>query len=129
MKILTNIFTIIEGVINMIYSLIYGLVTLGFGLIPKVVKPKKINNSYGYRTEMSTINQETWDEANKYSSNQYIIAGIILLIIGRLSYAFMNSRSYIIPLIAFIPVLKLTVFTTDKHLKKVFDNDGKRIIK
>lgn len=111
----------------MIYSLIYGLVTLAFGLIPKVVKPKKINSYYGYRTEMSVKNQETWDEGNKYSSNQYIIAGVILLIIGRLSYAIISNKAYLVPLIAFIPVLMLTVFTTDKHLKKVFDVNGMRI--
>lgn len=111
----------------MIYSLIFGLVTLAFGLIPKIVRPKKINSWYGYRTPMSTINQETWDEGNRYSSNQYIIAGIILLIIGRASYAFVANKPYLVPLIAFVPVLAVTVFTTEKHLKKIFDSNGVRI--
>ncbi|EET85176.1 conserved hypothetical protein [Clostridium carboxidivorans P7] len=111
----------------MVYSLIFGLVTLAFGLIPKIVRPKKINSWYGYRTPMSTINQETWDEGNRYSSNQYIIAGIILLIIGRASYAFVANKPYLVPLIAFVPVLSVTVFTAEKHLKKVFDSNGVRI--
>jgi uncharacterized membrane protein len=111
----------------MIHSLIFGLVTLGFGIVPKIVRPKKINSWYGYRTVTSMKNQETWDEGNKYSSTQYIIAGVILLIIGRISYAIIASKPYLVPLIAFIPVLMLTVFTTEKHLKKVFDSNGMRI--
>ena len=111
----------------MTQSLIFGLVTLGFGIVPKIVRPKKINSWYGYRTETSMKNQETWDEGNKYSSTQYIIAGIILLIIGRISYAIISTRPYLVPLISFLPVLMLTVFTTEKHLKKVFDSNGMRI--
>ncbi len=111
----------------MIYSLIFGLVTLGFGLIPKIVRPKKINAWYGYRTPASTKNQETWDEGNRYTSNQYIIAGLILLVIGRISYAMLPNKPYLVPLIAFVPVLILTVFTTEKHLKKIFDSNGMRI--
>lgn len=111
----------------MIHSLIFGLVTLGFGVVPKIVRPKKINSWYGYRTVTSMKNQETWDEGNKYSSTQYIIAGVILLIIGRISYALIASKPYLAPLIAFIPVLMVTVFTTEKHLKKVFDSNGMRI--
>ncbi|MTK12016.1 MAG: SdpI family protein, partial [Clostridiaceae bacterium] len=71
----------------MIYSLIFGLVTLGFGIIPKIVRPKQINSWYGYRTTLSMKNQETWDEGNKYSTNQYIIAGVILLILGKIGFA------------------------------------------
>lgn len=111
----------------MIYSLIFGLVTLGFGIIPKIVRPKKINSWYGYRTTLSMKNQETWDEGNKYSTNQYIIAGVILLILGRIGLALFQSKGYLVPLVAFIPVLMLTVFTTEKHLKKVFDSNGIRI--
>lgn len=111
----------------MVYSLIFGLVTLAFGLIPKIVRPKKINSWYGYRTPISMINQETWDEGNRYSSNQYIIAGIVLIIIGKISYAFIANKPYLVPLIAFVPVLSVTVFTTEKHLKKIFDSNGDKI--
>ncbi|WP_123054216.1 SdpI family protein [Clostridium sp. JN-1] len=113
----------------MVYSLVFGFVTLAFGLIPKIVRPKKINSWYGYRTVLSTQNQDTWDEGNRYSTNQYIIAGIILIIIGRISYAVIGSKGFWVPLIAFIPVLMCTVFTTEKHLKKIFNDDGVRINK
>jgi hypothetical protein len=111
----------------MLNSLIFGLVTLGFGLIPKIVRPKKINSWYGYRTDMSMKNQDTWNEGNTYNTNQYIIAGIILLIIGKIGYAFLSFKGYLVPLIGFIPVLYFTVFQTEKHLKKVFDSNGMRI--
>ena len=111
----------------MLNSLIFGLVTLGFGLIPKIVKPKKINSWYGYRTDMSMKNQDTWDEGNRYSSNQYILAGIILLILGKVGYAFLSYKGYLVPLIGFVPILYFTVFQTEKHLKKVFDSNGMKI--
>lgn len=110
----------------MFNSLIFGLVTLGFGLIPKIVRPKKINSWYGYRTDLSMKNQDTWNEGNRYSTNQYIIAGIILLILGKIGYAFLNFKGYLVPLIGFIPVLYFTVFQTENHLKKVFDSNGMR---
>lgn len=111
----------------MINSLIFGLVALGFGIIPKIVKPKKINSWYGYRTPLSMKNQDTWDEGNRYSTNQYIIAGVILLILGKVGDVFLGSKAYLVPLIAFLPVLYFTVFTVDKHLKKIFDSNGMRI--
>lgn len=115
-----------RGVGIMLNSLIFGLVTLGFGLIPKIVRPRKINSWYGYRTEISMKNQDTWDEGNRYSTNQYIIAGIILLILGKVGHIFLNHKGYLVPLIAFIPVLYFTVFQTNNHLNKVFDSNGMR---
>lgn len=111
----------------MLYSLVFGLVTLAFGVIPKIIRPKTINGWYGYRTPMSTINQDTWNEANRYSTNQYIIAGVILIILGRIGYALLQNKGYLVPLIAFIPVFMFTVFTTEKHLNKLFNSDGMRI--
>ncbi|MBV7274533.1 SdpI family protein [Clostridium sp. PL3] len=111
----------------MLYSLIFGLVTLGFGIIPKIVRPKKINSWYGYRTNLSMKNQDTWEEGNKYSTNQYIIAGVILIALGKIGIALLQNKGYLVPLVAFIPVLYFTVFSTEKHLKKIFDSNGMRI--
>lgn len=111
----------------MINSLVFGMVTLAFGIIPKIVKPKKINSWYGYRTDISMKNQDTWNEGNRYSTNQYILAGIILIILGNIGYYFLQGKGYLVPLIGCIPVLIFTVFTTEKHLKNTFDENGKRI--
>jgi uncharacterized membrane protein len=111
----------------MLYSLIFGLVTLGFGIIPKIVRPRKINSWYGYRTPLSQKNQDTWDEGNKYYANQHIVAGVILIILGKIGFIALQGKGYLVPLVAFLPVLYFTVFTTEKHLKKVFDSNGMRI--
>ncbi|MEY8001018.1 SdpI family protein [Clostridium sp. Mt-5] len=111
----------------MINSLVFGMVTLAFGIIPKIVKPKKINSWYGYRTNISMKNQDTWNEGNRYSTNEYILAGIILIILGNIGYYFLQGKGYLVPLIGCIPVLIFTVFTTEKHLKNTFDENGKRI--
>lgn len=113
----------------MVNSLIFGLVTLGFGLIPKMVRPKKINSWYGYRTTMSMKNQDTWDEGNRYYTTQHIIAGIILLVLGKVGNMYLGYKGYLVPLIGFIPILYFTVFQTEPHLKKVFDSNGMRINK
>lgn len=43
---------------------------------------KKIpfNAWYGFRTKKTTINEETWFEANKFFGNYLLIAGLILII-------------------------------------------------
>ncbi|MHC6180536.1 SdpI family protein [Clostridium sp. JNZ X4-2] len=116
-----------KGAEYVVNSLVFGLVTLAFGIIPKIARPKKINSWYGYRTNISMKNQDTWNEGNRYSTNQYILAGIILIILGNVGYYFLQGKGYLVPLIGFIPVLIFTVFTTEKHLKNIFDKNGKRI--
>ncbi|WP_445383826.1 SdpI family protein [Robiginitalea sp. IMCC43444] len=44
--------------------------------------PKKINHWYGYRTPASQKSQERWDFAQIYSANEFIKAGIVILLLG-----------------------------------------------
>lgn len=111
----------------MFFSIVIGSVVLAVGVISFLFPPKKINPVYGYRTEFSTKNIEIWQEGNKYCAKQYLIAGVLLLIIGVIGYFSLNQRGYILPIVGFIPVLYKTVFTTEKHLKSNFDSNGYRI--
>lgn len=67
-----------------------GVVLLLVGWIQKTWPPKKINNLYGYRTGTSMKNQETWDEANRYSALYMIKAGAICLLAGFLVSAILQ---------------------------------------
>jgi uncharacterized membrane protein len=111
----------------MFNSLIIGLVVLFFGLISFLFPPKKINNVYGYKTELSITNLDVWNEGNRYCARQYLIAGAMLTILGYLGYLVFDSKGCVVSLAAFIPVLYFTLFTTEKYLKSIFDSNGIRI--
>lgn len=91
--------------------------------------PKKINKLYGYRTKAALRNQQTWDEANRYSSKQMLYCGSILLAIGIFSFLSpsigrtnINIATVLTIIFSILPVL-----LTELHLKKVFDKEGNRI--
>src|ERR1700761_4819527 len=66
------------------------------GFISIKFPPKKINQLYGYRTASSMKNQQTWDEANYFSSRYLVRLGLILIIIGLLMAAIFSTG--IVPL-------------------------------
>ena len=51
------------------------LVSFIFKLLP----PKRINSIYGYRTPRSMKNQDTWNEANKFSSNLMLAISLLFI--------------------------------------------------
>ena len=70
---------IIEWVIG---PQVIGIIFIIAGLIQKTWPPKHINNLYGYRMPSSKQNQQTWDEANRYSARYMIKAGVVLCMLG-----------------------------------------------
>ncbi|MBA2871250.1 putative membrane protein [Anoxybacillus calidus] len=65
--------------------LLVGLLFLGSGFLLFWFPPKKINGIYGYRTPKSMENEKNWVVANRYSSQLFIVFGLLLLIIGGVS--------------------------------------------
>ncbi|WP_214072264.1 SdpI family protein [Mucilaginibacter sp. dw_454] len=59
-----------------------GIIFFLIGLIMYKFPPKKINKWYGYRTDSSMKNQQTWDEANRYSALLMAKTGLIVIVIG-----------------------------------------------
>ncbi|MHC1721500.1 MAG: SdpI family protein [Clostridiaceae bacterium] len=109
-------------------SLIVGGVVFAYGFITFLAKPKKINNWFGYRSETSRLSPESWKAGNRYNANMYLIAGALLMVIGKAG-DYMSGQGFKFALIALIPVLCVTVFTTEKYLKRNFDRNGYRIEK
>ena len=60
-------------------------ILIAFGSITKDHPPKKINPLYGYRTTMSTKNQDTWEFANRLWGKLSFRWGIIMLIISAIA--------------------------------------------
>lgn len=115
MLLLTNIFS----------SIIFIIV----GVILKVWPPKEINYIFGYRTFFAMKNQETWKEGNEFSGTMMILSGVIALIFSLLITVLYWNYPHISTSISSIGTILLIVgfvFYTEIHLRKIFDENGKR---
>lgn len=108
----------------MLYGI--GMLFLVVGLIFRILPPKKINSIYGYRTNTSMKNQDTWNVAQKYSANSMIILGIAYVALGFiLSQLIKNLATSYKGIIFFIGVVLMLIFD-EMHLRKIFNKDGSR---
>lgn len=100
------------------------------GVMQKTFPPKKINGWYGYRTNTSMQNQQTWDEGNNYSTKLLFKIGYSFLLIGMsLSLAFylLGTPPKLVAIIqavstitAALAMAVIVIYFTEKHLKKMF---------
>lgn len=104
--------------------IIIGIMSLLIGFLLKAFPPKKQNAFFGYRTELSRMNEDTWNEAQKYSANCFITMGIIFIplqfILSNLNVSY-DSGIFIV----LISIL-LMIVTIESHLKRIFNEDGSR---
>lgn len=109
-----------------------GIIMLTLGLIMTKFPPKKINKWYGYRTTSSMKNQQTWDEANRYSARMMVTIGVILLIAGIVLTVLMNylitgkqkAEGLMIGITIAMGILPAAIMiaATESHLDKTFNN-------
>lgn len=92
------------------------------GYITKRFPPKKINHLYGYRTKTSMRNQEIWDFAQKYSANEMIKLGAIMLALAAVVWLadiqFKGDIVLALVLTVIFPLFML--FQIEQELKKRF---------
>ena len=113
--------------------LIPAALLLTWHLCPKL---KTINNASGYRTKRSMINQDTWDFAQKYCARMSIymffpslILAIVIMPMPRVINMSMSRIGWIglgitiIQMISFVVI----IISTEKSLKKTFDESGNRV--
>jgi uncharacterized membrane protein len=88
--------------------------------------PEKINTGYGYRTKASMRNQQTWDEANRYSSRLMLFCGLALLIIGLLSFfvSFLRQTGIIAGTILTFFIYAVAHSAYGTAFKKKFGKEG-----
>lgn len=109
-------------------TLTIGLILFIVGLFFKTFPPTKINSIYGYRTTNSRRNLDTWKVANSYSAGLMTIEGFILTAIGFLT-TFIHYNTAIGTALGIILIFSsfiILVVATEKHLNKLFDEDGNR---
>lgn len=112
-----------KEILDYIYQLplLIGSIFIVTALITKIFPPKRINALYGYRTPKSIQNQETWNFAQKYSSNKMIQIGLFLVVISFLKIIIgSNFEVFFNFLFAFTAIIYLFV-ATEKALKNKFN--------
>jgi uncharacterized membrane protein len=107
-------------------SLSSGFIFVVVGLILRFFPPAKINWVYGYRTGTSMRNQETWNRANRYAAQLLWQFGLLLLVIGGITFLLPPSplTGILAGVVVFITLVALTFYLTEKHLEKHFDKNG-----
>ena len=114
-------------------GLLFPAIMILFGAVFTKTAPKKINYIFGYRTDMSMKNRDTWEFAHKYIGRLWFRFGLLLIPITVIPMLFVigNSENVVATvglIVGFINtiVLIVPIFFTEKALNKAFDKDGKR---
>ena len=104
-----------------------------FGAIFSRRAPKSINFVYGYRTERSMKNEETWVFAHKFLGKLWLITGAIMLALSfAIMIIFINSSETVVSLVGtvlcFVQIagLVIPIFPVESALEKNFDKNGNR---
>ena len=112
---------------------LFPVVMILFGTMFMKSAPKKINYIFGYRTDMSVKNRETWEFAHKYIGKLWFRFGLLLIPITVIPMLFVIGNSENIVgtvglIVSFVNTVTLIVpiFFTEKALNRTFDKDGKR---
>jgi len=102
-----------------------------FGLLFLKKPPREINGLFGYRTRMSSINDDTWYFAHRYAGAVWIRTGVAVLAASILViWILKNSgkfESYMLILFYFqMASLLMVIPLTEIALRRTFDRDGQR---
>lgn len=117
----------------LVMDLLFPVIMILMGRYFMKTSPKEINYIFGYRTNMSMKNKDTWDFAHKYIGKLWFYLGLILVPItvipmllvidkGEDIVATIGSIVMVIDLI----ILIAPIFPTEKALRKTFDKAGNR---
>ena len=115
--------------------LLVPLIMLFFVFFFKNKSPKEINSLFGYRTTMSMKNKDTWEFAHHYCGRLWLVLGMIMLPLSVIPMLFFINQDIDVVGIAGgiiegiqVVVLLISIFPTEKALKKTFDENGNRRI-
>lgn len=115
-------------------DLLIPLTMIGFGKLCSKKPPKNINHVFGYRTNMSMKNKDTWKFAHEFVGRLWFKLGLILLPLSIIPLIFVFNKDFneiqgvgLIVCVIQVVVLVGTIIPTESSLKKTFDQNGKRI--
>lgn len=117
----------------LVMDLILPLSMLGLGRYFRKKAPAKINYAFGYRTNMSMKNQDTWAFAHHHFGKTWFLCGLVLLplsvvpmlcVLGKGEHA-VSLVGSIVCGVQLIPLLG-SIIPTERALRRTFDRDGNR---
>ena len=117
----------------LVMNLLIPLTMIVFGRMFLKKAPRNINFVFGYRTEMSMKNRDTWEFAHRYFGRLWFRLGLVLLPVSAVPMLFCLGRNddtigtvgAIAELIQMV-ILFIPVFSTESALKRAFDRQGNR---
>ena len=122
-------------VFMLVCNLLIPVCMLGFGKYFRNKAPGQINMLFGYRTPRSTKNRDTWEFAHHYCGRLWLVLGMIMLPLSVIPMLFFINQDIDVVGIAGgiiegiqVVVLLISIFPTEKALKKTFDENGNRRI-
>jgi uncharacterized membrane protein len=110
-------------------SLLAGLLFLFMGFMIRKYPPRSMKTWYGYRTFSSTINKDTWHEANQYAAYLSRCMAYILIPFGLLMALIFKTQTDVFLYLTITPVIfcaLLLTGLTEWHLLQKFDEDGNK---
>lgn len=98
------------------FNLVVGVVVVLFS-VPMARGKVSMNHVYGIRLAKSFESEENWDRMNRFGGRQFLIWGIVLMLLG-VVFLFLDldsSLEYVIllgltPLLLFIPALRIVSY-------------------
>jgi uncharacterized membrane protein len=113
-----------------------GVLFIIIGGLQRYLPPKKINRWYGYRTQNARIDQQTWDEGNRYSAIYMMKLGLVVFVVGFIINALailyvadfdkQQVIRYVILFGGAIGIGIISTMATEKHLAQKFRNKIKK---
>lgn len=118
----------------LIMCLLFPTIMILFGKMFLKTAPKEINYIFGYRTNMSMKNRDTWEFAHKFCGKIWYYVGLAMIPISVIPLLFVIGKGEdiigtvgcIICMIG-VAVIIASIFPTEIALRKNFDKDGNRI--
>ncbi len=118
----------------LIVDLLIPFIMIGFGKCFSKTAPKNINILFGYRTTMSMKNEDTWTFAHKYCGKIWFISGLVMLPLSVAVMLFVVGGSEDVvgtvgAILCNIQIIFIivSIFFTEKALKKTFDKNGNKL--
>ncbi len=117
----------------LVMDLLIPLTMLGFGRMFLKRSPKEINYVFGYRTNMSMKNMDTWDFAHRYCGKIWFWSGLVMTVatVVIMLFVFNGTEDTVgtvggmICGVQMIPLLG-SIIPTEIALRKNFDKNGNR---
>ena len=114
-------------------GLLFPAIMLLMGRYFMKTAPKEINYIFGYRTNISMKNKDTWEFAHKYIGKLWFRFGWILVPITIIPMLFVLGKSEdiigtvgAVVVVVDLIILISAIFPTEMALKKTFDKEGNR---